>query len=122
MTGEVTASGTVSLSVDAKGDTDKTVQTDKPDLLTRFLEERKNDYFAWQLILFFAEHPYVRFNRLAVVHALNPENGRRYVLKALDELIEMGVIKTSTEGNMSLYSLAENTRRLILKLTKPAQT
>jgi hypothetical protein len=122
MTGEVTAPGTVGIPADANEDAIDVNQTAKPDMLTRFLEERKNDYFAWQLILFFAEHPYVRFNRLAVVHALNPENGRRYVQKALDDLIEQGVIKTSTEGNMPLYSLAENMRRLILKLTRPAQT
>ena len=121
MTGEATTPDTVGLSVDAKDDAYSTCQTAKPDILPRFLEEQKNDYFAWQLILFFSEHPYVRFNRLAVVHALNPENGRRYVQKALDELIQQGVIKTSTEGNMPLYSLAENMRRLILKLTRPAQ-
>ena len=92
-----------------------------PDVLSRFIEEQRNDYYAWQLILFFSEHPYVRFNRLAIIHALNQDNGRRYIQIALDELIEQGIIKVSTEANLPLYSLAEDMRRLVLKLTRPAQ-
>ena len=92
-----------------------------PDVLSRFSEEQRNDYYAWQLILFFSEHPYVRFNRLAIIHALNQDNGRRYIQIALDELIEQGIIKVSTEANLPLYSLAEDMRRLVLKLTRPAQ-
>jgi DNA-binding transcriptional ArsR family regulator len=91
------------------------------DVLSRYIEERKHDYCAWQLIQFFAEHPYVRFNRLAVIHALNLDSGRRYIQKALDELIEQGIIKASPEGSSVLYSLAEDMRRLVLKLTRPAR-
>lgn len=106
---------------DQKNDTTPAGDVAGSDVLCRFIEEQKNDYCAWQLILFFAEHPYVRFNRLAVMHALNQENGRRYIQKALDELIEQGIIKVTTEGNLPLYSLAEDMRRLVLKLTRPAQ-
>ncbi len=91
------------------------------DVLSRFFDEQRNDYCAWQLILFFAEHPYVRFNRLAIIHALNQDSGRRYIQIALDELIEQGIIKVSTDATMSLYSLAEDMRRLVLKLTRPTQ-
>ena len=91
------------------------------DVLNHFLDEQRNDYYAWQLILFFAEHPYVRFNRLAVVHALNQDNGRRFIQMALDELIEQGIIRESIEGNLPLYSLAEDMRRLVLKLTRPTE-
>ena len=91
------------------------------DVLNHFLDEQRNDYYAWQLILFFAEHPYVRFNRLAVIHALNQDNGRRFIQMALDELIEQGIIKESVEGNLPLYSLAEDMRRLVLKLTRPTE-
>jgi len=121
MTGEATDQDAVGISVETEEDADLTGQKAKPDLLTRFLEEQKKDYFAWQLILFFSEHPYVRFNRLAVIHALNPENGRRLRAKSAGRAYRTGVIKASTEGNMPLYSLADNVRRLILKLTKPAQ-
>ena len=91
------------------------------DVLSRFIEERRNDYYAWQLILFFSEHPYVRFNRLAIIHALNQDNGKRDIQKALDELIEQGIIKVSADANLPLYSLAEDMRRLVLKLTRPTK-
>ena len=121
MTSEVTISDKSSRSIESKNETSTASEAASSDVLSRFIEEQRNDYYAWQLILFFSEHPYVRFNRLAVIHALNQENGRRYIQKALDELIEQGIIKASTEGNLPLYSLAENMRRLVLKLTKPAK-
>ena len=91
------------------------------DVLSRFIREQHNDYYAWQLIIFFAEHPFVRFNRLAVIHALNQDNGRRFIQAALDGLIRQGIIKTTTEGDLPLFTLAEDMRRLVLKLTRPAQ-
>ena len=122
MTSEVTISDKLRQFVEEqRNEATATSDVASSDVLCRFIEEQKNDYCAWQLILFFAEHPYVRFNRLAVLHALNQENGRRYIQKALDELIEQGIIKVTTEGNLPLYSLAEDMRRLVLKLTRPAQ-
>ena len=121
MTSEVTISDNVVHSIESKNEASGTNEAANSDVLSRFIEEQRNDYYAWQLILFFSDHPYVRFNRLAVVHALNQDNGRRYIQKALDELIDQGIIKASTEGNLPLYSLAENMRRLVLKLTKPAK-
>ncbi len=91
------------------------------DVLSRFIVEQRNDYYAWQLILFFAENPYVRFNRLAIIHALNNDDGRRSIQIALDELIEQGIIKVVMDGNLPLYSLAEDMRRLVLKLTRPTK-
>lgn len=95
-------------------------ETSRSDVLSRYIEERRHDYCAWQLIQFFATHPYVRFNRLAVIHALNQDSGRRYIQEALDELISQGIIKATPEGSSVLYSLAEDMRRLVLKLTRPA--
>ena len=121
MTSEVTITDNLVHSIESKNEASSTSEAARSDVLSRFIEEQRNDYYAWQLILFFSEHPFVRFNRLAVVHALNQDNGRRYIQKALDELIDQGIIKASTEGNLPLYSLAENMRRLVLKLTKPAK-
>ena len=121
MTSEVTISDKSNHPIESKNEASITGESASSDVLSRFIEEQRNDYYAWHLILFFSEHPYVRFNRLAVVHALNQDNGRRYIQKALDELIAQGIIKASTEGNLPLYSLAENMRRLVLKLTKPAK-
>ena len=120
MTGRVTISDKLNNFV-AEPKSEAITGVAAPDVLSRFIEEQRNDYYAWQLILFFSEHPYVRFNRLAIIHALNQDNGRRYIQIALDELIEQGIIKVSTEANLPLYSLAEDMRRLVLKLTRPAQ-
>ena len=121
MSSEVTISDKPGQSIAVQNEVTTETEVPVSEVLNRFLEEQRNDYCAWQLILFFAEHPYIRFNRLAVIHALNHENGRRYVQKALDELIEQGIIKVTTEGNLPLYSLAEDVRRLVIKLTRPAE-
>jgi hypothetical protein len=121
MTTEVSISDTANTSVGQEKKAPQENEASSSELVTRIIEEQRHDYYAWHLILFFAEHPYVRFNRLAVVHAINMDNGRRFIQKALDELIEQGIIKASTEGSLPLYSLAEDMRRLVLKLTRPAQ-
>lgn len=121
MSSEVTISNKSGSPIAALNDV--TVEDKAPvsEVLNHFLEEQRHDYCAWQLILFFAEHPYIKFNRLAIIHALNQENGRQYIQKALDELIEHGIIKVTTESHLPLYSLAEDMRRLVVKLTRPAQ-
>ena len=122
MTGGITISDKLTKFIEDRKNVETRVNEDvSSDVLSRFMEERRNDYYAWQLIVFFSEHPYVRFNRLAIIHALNQDGGRRYIQLALDELIDQGIIKIVTDGNLALYSLAENMRRLILKLTKPTQ-
>jgi hypothetical protein len=104
--------------VEVRGEVLAAADAPVSDVLSRYLEEQKNDYCAWQILLFFSEHPYVRFNRLAVIHALNHENGRRHIQLALDELTGQGVLKVSTEGNLPLYSLADGVRGLIHRLTR----
>ncbi len=84
--------------------------------LSHFIKENSDDYYTLQLMLFFADHPYTRFNELAIIHALNPECGRRGIQKALRELVAKGIIKTCVDSNMHLYSLLENARSLILEL------
>lgn len=105
----------------AESDLPLTSEVSSSELASRFLEEQRHDCYSWQLIVFFSGHPYIRFNRLAVIHALNYDNGRRHIIKALDELVVHGVIRVSTEGNLPLYSLAEDMRRLVQKLTRPAK-
>ena len=122
MTGGITISDKLTRFIeDRKSEATRASEDANSDVLSRFMAERRDDYYAWQLIVFFSEHPYVRFNRLAIIHALNQDGGRRYIQLALDELIDQGIIKIVTDGNLALYSLAENMRRLILKLTKPTQ-
>ena len=122
MSGVVTLSDKLSHFIqEQRNETTRTKDVAKSDVLSRFIAEQRNDYNAWQLILFFAEHPSVRFNRLAIIHALNHDDGSRYVQMALDDLIQTGIIKVATDGNLPLYSLAEDMRRIVLKLTRPPQ-
>ena len=122
MSGSVTISDKLTQFIeDQKSEATRANDIASSDVLSRFIVEQRNDYYAWQLILFFSEHPYVRFNRLAVVHALNQDGGSRYIQLALDELIEQGIIKVASDGNLPLFSLAEDMRRLVLKLTRPKQ-
>ncbi len=86
--------------------------------LCRFISEHTNDYFALQLILFFAEHPYTQFNELAIIHALSQDGGRRSLQKALRILVDKGMIKTCTDSNVLIYSLPENMRSLVLELAR----
>jgi hypothetical protein len=122
MTGGTTISDKLTKFIeDQKSEATRVSDVACSDVLSRFIEEQRNDFYAWQLILFFSEHPYIRFNRLAVIHALNHESGTRYIQIALDELIEQGIIKVATNGNLPLYSLADNMRELVLKLTRPTK-
>ncbi len=86
--------------------------------LFRFISEHTNDYYALQLILFFAEHPYAQFNELAIIHALNQDGGRRCLQQALRILVDKGMIKTCVDSNVHVYSLPENMRSLVLELAR----
>jgi len=81
------------------------------------IKEYKNDYCSLQLILFFADHPYMQFDELAIIHALNRDNGKSYVQRALSNFVEKGVIKT-IGSSVPLYSLPENVRRLVSELAR----
>lgn len=84
------------------------------------IKEYKNDYCSLQLILFFADHPYMQFDELAIIHALNQDNGSVYIQRTLSNFVERGIIKTQIGSSGSLYSLPENVRRLVLELAKLA--
>lgn len=88
--------------------------------LSHFIKEYANDYYALQLILFFAVHHYARFSELAIIHALNQNGGRRSLHKALRNLVDRGIIRTCIENKVLLYSLPDNTsmRSLLLELAQ----
>ncbi len=86
--------------------------------LFHFVKEQLDDNYALQCMLFFADHPYVQFNELAIIHALNQDGRRRYIQKALRALVDNGMIKTSIDSNVLLYSLPETMLSLGLELAK----
>ncbi|MEK7354680.1 MAG: hypothetical protein AABZ77_09270, partial [Chloroflexota bacterium] len=62
MSGSVTISDKLTQFIeDQKSEATRANDIASSDVLSRFIVEQRNDYYAWQLILFFSEHPYVRF-------------------------------------------------------------
>ena len=101
-----------------------TTQTIAPRELRNFIKEYADDYCAVSLLLFFSAYPLTRFSRLAIVHALNPDNSTNHVHRALEKLVDKGVINTRVDNNTTLYWLGDNstTRRLVLQFGKLAMS
>jgi len=59
-----------------------------------------------ELLRFLGKHPYTRFSRSAVVHAL--KNQRVNVERALRYLTANGVVSSDSENKIHLYSLAKD--------------
>lgn len=70
------------------------------------------------LLRFFAVHPNGRFSRLAVVHAIDEAGSRLEVERALAQMVDEGILKTSSENNNVFYILTkeETVRRLVLNM------
>jgi hypothetical protein len=82
------------------------------------IKENKSDYYTMQVILFFSDHPFARFNELAIIHALNQENGRRYIQEALKDLVDAEMIKSGMDGGIAVFSLVENMRGRVMELAR----
>jgi hypothetical protein len=88
------------------------------DNTCKLIIENKNDYYTMQVILFFSDHPFARFNELAIIHALNQENSKRYIQEALKDLVEAEIIKSGMDGGIAVFSLVENMRGLVMELAR----
>lgn len=76
--------------------------------LCQFIEQNMDDGYCLELLRFFGGYPHIRFSELAVLHALEPELGKSYTKKALERLVDKGVVRTSIDTNSPLYSLTED--------------
>jgi hypothetical protein len=72
---------------------------------SQLLSEYANDPYCREVLVFLRRHPYTRFSRLAIVHALNSH--RLYIEQALNHLTNSGVIRSYLENNVPFYSLKE---------------
>jgi hypothetical protein len=70
------------------------------------------------LLRFFVEHPNGRFSKLAVVHAIDEAGSRLELEKALSQLVEESILKTSVENTVGFYMLTQDepVRSLVLNL------
>lgn len=89
-----------------------------PGKLFRFVKEHTNNYYSLHIILLFANHPFTRFNELAIIHAIHRDGSRLHIQKALRELVDKGILTTRIDSNVHLYSLPENMRSVVLELAK----
>jgi hypothetical protein len=73
--------------------------------ISQLPSEYANDPYCRKVLVFLRRHPYTRFSRLAIVHALNSH--RLYIEQALNHLTNSGVIRSYLENNVPFYSLKE---------------
>lgn len=78
----------------------------------------ENRNYIFELLYFWAWHPFTQLDRLAVVHLL--EDGEHHLETALDYLLENQVIQTTSQNNISFFSLtaAEPLRTQVLSLCR----
>lgn len=70
------------------------------------------------LLRFFAAHPNGRFSKLAVIHALDEDDNRPKIEKAIEQMIEEGIITASEEKDVTYYTLTkdEAMRKLVINM------
>jgi hypothetical protein len=70
------------------------------------------------LLRFFVEHPNGRFSKLAIVHAIDEDDSRLEMERALSQMVEEGILQTSIENDVCFYMLTreEPMRRLVLNM------
>jgi hypothetical protein len=85
-----------------------TAQVTERGYLCQLIKEYNDDPYCLELIRFFGWHPNARFSGLAVLHALSVGGERRYVEKALSQLVDKGMVKTYSENDIAFYCLTDD--------------
>jgi len=85
-----------------------TTQATEREYLCKMIKEFSDDPYCLELIQFFGWHPNTRFSGLAILHALSVNGERRYIDKALRQLVDKGIVKTYSENGIALYCLTDN--------------
>jgi len=86
--------------------------------LNQLMKKLVHNRCSLGLLRFFVEHSNGRFSKLAIVHAIDEDDSRLEMEKALSQLVEEGILKTSIENNVCFYMLTreEPMRRLVLNM------
>jgi hypothetical protein len=86
----------------------------------QLMRELIGNRYCQGLLRFFVVHPNGRFNKLAILHALDEDGTRPEVERDLAELVDDGVVKMMVENGACYYSLTcdEPTRHLVLNLAE----
>jgi hypothetical protein len=84
--------------------------------LYQFIKKYADESLKMELLAFWGRHPNAKFAKLAIYHA---QDGRKvYVCRALEDMVEAGLVDTHINNGTPLYSLTmnEEKRRLVIKL------
>ena len=74
-----------------------------------------NNRCCLALVRFFVSHPNGRFSKLAIVHAIDDNDSKLEVEKALAKMVDEGILMINIENDISFYLLTrEATRRQIV--------
>lgn len=84
------------------------------------MKELISNRYCLGLLRFFVVHPNGRFNKLAIIHALDEDGTRPEIERDLADLVGDGVVKMTVENGACYYSLTcdEPTRHLVLNLAE----
>lgn len=84
------------------------------------MKELISNRYCLGLLRFFVVHPNGRFNKLAIIHALDEDGTRLEIERDLADLVGDGVVKMTVENGACYYSLTcdEPTRHLVLNLAE----
>jgi hypothetical protein len=70
------------------------------------------------LIRFFLAHPNGRFSKLAIVHAIDDNDSKMEIEKALLQLVDAGILMINIENDVSFYLLTREAtvRQIVLDM------
>ena len=70
------------------------------------------------LLRFFAAHPDGRFSKLAVIHAIDEDDNKPKIEKAIAQMIEEGILKADDEKGTVYYTLTKEKamRKLVINM------
>jgi hypothetical protein len=86
--------------------------------INQLMKKLISNHCSLELLRFFVEHPNGRFSKLAILHAIDEDDSRLEVERALSQLAEEGILKTFIDNNISFYILTrdEPMRSLVLNM------
>lgn len=73
--------------------------------LSNFIKGFCDDLYSLELLLFFSRHPNARFNRAAVLHAINAKQFETGL--SLKQLVDKKMVVTYSENGIILYGLTK---------------
>lgn len=86
--------------------------------LGQLIKKLINNRCCLALLRFFVAHPNGRFSKLAIVHAIDDNDSKLEIEKALKQLVDEGILMINIENDISFYLLTREgvVREIILEM------